>query len=61
MIKRKINTTYIHTTLFLILPEAGSLGSWWKYTGLRRSAKVELPASGRVLRIMLYLATLDNT
>ena len=37
------------------VPETGSWGSYWVYTGLRGAALGELPASGTVLRIILYL------
>ena len=37
------------------VPEAGSWGSCWVYTGLRGAAKGELPASGTVLKIILYI------
>ena len=43
------------------LPEAGSSGSYWVYTGLRGAAEEELPASGKVLRIMLYNSSFHNT
>ena len=36
------------------VPEAGSWGRYWVYTGLRGVAWGELPASGTVLRIILY-------
>ena len=35
------------------LPETGSWGSYWVYTGLREAALGELPASGKALSIAL--------
>ena len=42
------------------LPEAGGWGSYWVYTGLRGAAYRELPASGTVLRIILYVQPINR-
>ena len=42
------------------VPEAGSWGSYWVYTWLRGAALGELPASGTVLRIILYVTNVKT-
>ena len=45
----------MYITLFLILDRRQVFVGVFEYIGPRRAAYGELPASGKVLRIMLYL------
>ena len=49
----------LYNIILANVPEAGSCGNYWVYIGLRGAAKVELPAFGKVLRIILCLHILQ--